>query len=40
MTGKLAEFFPGVIDKLIPEGKIPEGGTAGKGHGNSTIILA
>ena len=25
MAGKLAEFLPGVIDKLTPDGKIPEG---------------
>jgi uncharacterized protein YidB (DUF937 family) len=27
---KLAEFLPDIIDKLTPEGKIPEGGLLGK----------
>jgi uncharacterized protein YidB (DUF937 family) len=25
MSGKLAEFLPGVIDKLTPDGTVPEG---------------
>ena len=31
MAGKLAEFLPGVIDKLTPDGKMPEGGLLEKG---------
>ena len=31
MSGKLAEFLPGVIDKLTPDGTIPEGGLLEKG---------
>jgi len=31
MSGKLAEFLPGVIDKLTPDGTIPEGGLLKKG---------
>jgi len=26
LSGKLAEFLPGVIDKMTPDGTIPEGG--------------
>jgi len=31
LSGKLAEFLPGVIDKLTPDGTIPEGGLLEKG---------
>jgi uncharacterized protein YidB (DUF937 family) len=31
ISGKLAEFLPGVIDKLTPDGTIPEGGLLEKG---------
>ena len=33
ISGKLAEFLPGVIDKLTPDGTIPEGGLLEKGMG-------
>jgi len=31
LSGKLAELLPGVIDKLTPDGTIPEGGLLEKG---------
>jgi len=31
MSGKLAEFLPGIIDKMTPDGTIPEGGLLEKG---------
>jgi uncharacterized protein YidB (DUF937 family) len=31
LSGKLAEFLPGMIDKLTPDGTIPEGGLLEKG---------
>ena len=31
MSGKLAEFLPGVIDKLTPDGTVPDGGLLEKG---------
>jgi uncharacterized protein YidB (DUF937 family) len=31
ISGKLAEFLPGVIDKLTPDGAVPEGGLLEKG---------
>jgi uncharacterized protein YidB (DUF937 family) len=31
LSGKLAEVLPGVIDKLTPDGTIPEGGLLEKG---------
>lgn len=31
ISGKLAEILPGVIDRLTPEGKVPEGGLLEKG---------
>ncbi|MHC1696897.1 MAG: YidB family protein [Geobacteraceae bacterium] len=31
IAGKLAEFLPGVIDKLTPDGTLPEGGLLEKG---------
>ncbi|MEA5115606.1 MAG: YidB family protein [Geobacteraceae bacterium] len=31
ISGKLAELLPGVIDKLTPDGKLPEGGLLEKG---------
>lgn len=32
-SAKLAEFLPGLIDKLTPDGTIPEGGLLAKGLG-------
>lgn len=31
LSGKLAELLPGVIDKLTPDGTVPEGGLLEKG---------
>ncbi|MBT0653693.1 YidB family protein [Geomobilimonas luticola] len=31
VSGKLAEFLPGIIDKMTPDGTIPEGGLLEKG---------
>lgn len=31
LSGTLAELLPGVIDKLTPDGTVPEGGLLGKG---------
>ncbi len=31
MSGKLAEFLPGIIDRLTPDGTVPEGGLLEKG---------
>lgn len=31
MSAKLAEYLPGVVDKLTPDGTIPEGGLLEKG---------
>lgn len=31
LSGKLAEFLPGIIDKMTPDGTIPEGGLLEKG---------
>ena len=31
LSGKLAELLPGIIDKLTPDGTVPEGGLLEKG---------
>ena len=31
LSGKLAEFLPGIIDKMTPDGTVPEGGLLEKG---------
>ena len=31
VSGKLAEFLPGVVDKMTPDGTVPEGGLLEKG---------
>jgi uncharacterized protein YidB (DUF937 family) len=31
ISGKIAEFLPGVIDKLTPDGAVPEGDLLEKG---------
>ncbi len=37
---QLAELLPGLIDKLTPEGKIPEGGLIGKGAELLQVIFS
>ena len=31
VSGKLAEFLPGIVDKMTPDGTVPEGGLLEKG---------